>query len=79
MTFKDEGCWRLMEKQEEGGFVKLHGNVWVRGGEASSQKADREAWQKELRCEKKMTAMELYQCNACLQGTYMRTEGAGVT
>lgn len=27
-----------MEKQEEGGFVKLHGNVWVRGGEASRQR-----------------------------------------
>jgi len=38
MTFKDEHCWRLMEKQEEGGFVKLHGNVWVRGGEASRQR-----------------------------------------
>lgn len=43
------------------------------------KQADREGWQKELRCEKKLTAMELYQCDACLQGTCMRTEGAGVT
>lgn len=66
-----------MEKQKEGGCMKLHGDMWSRGGEASSQKAGREGWQKELRSEKEMTAVELYQCNACLQGTCMRTGDAG--